>query len=1334
MLTEAWCDAKVNPGSVAAELAISRSTLHGWIGGRTVPSPERAPDFWALVRLLRRAPGASPRSDAAWEAALLAAQTEAQGAQHRQLPSNRRRLDPGLRFIGLHRAAPDVSTVEVRGRANERTVMNAFAQDSGPEAPSYLCWLADGPAGKTTLLADYVRRKPPADLDILTFFVSAAHGTDTRAEFEREIVDQIDALLGRSKSPGSPGSPVPRGTRRWSALFAEAAAKSARHGRNLLLVVDGLDDDVAWSDPAGTNGTPEPRTRPEAKQKGPVKAVRSTARGSIAGLLPAHPPPPMRVIVSLRRAVPLPGDVPEKRHPLRESSHLRTLLPVAGIARIRQPPPDGTALGEPVAGLLAVAGGGLRMTDLAELTGLSADHLDRLAHGPAGRALVTDDPVLRTYALADAPLVDAILADLAEPEVRRYTADLLAWSRTWRAAGWPDGTPPYPLTHQLRLLTDTAERAEFVLDLPRLRRLAHTAGPDVALAQLDAFEREINEAADVTSDADALATLVRLRGARSLLRPEYDADVPDGAAALFVRLGDRERARALARSAPTALARAVQLADVAVELALAGRSFGERTDLDAVVRETVEWLLRDRAHQGFPGAFRDPESYARLLCAAGTLARLNGPGVARPLFLAVLHDPAAGTAAVIEAAAALDAVKELRCRAETLSAGDPRARTAAVELYGLLPQVAPYLGRYAGDRIEAVCEELGDAEGLGAVDVLAAAASALSTLPAKRHGRAADQMHKALARMRQAIKALRDPVPPSDVLSEADRAHLRRELAGTLTRLAKAAADMDAKGDLGGIRRLMETLPEDLRVGVLDDPLLERAQWVLDTAEDDRARRNSGVAQAAAEKSEAERKAKRRAGDAERAAFTRQRMAHKARSARTPRPARTEPEDTQPPPPPRHTPAPRRPRPHRRSTGLLRPGDGPYPDRPEQPLLPLLLEADDQLAAGHLPRSRELLESALRSRHAVRPTNLPSLPESWTADLFQAMGAAGGWDEAEALAKILPGTPARARHLAALSLGCSLAGHDDPGARYARAAARLVPDAAAPDLANAVAQALAHAGDGPAATAMATGSTAAQRRHALTTVAAGLVRHRPEAAARAAGPLVEAVARRIDAGGSPLTLLSGLAALLLAFPDVRDPAPPLSDALRRTALQVADPSTAPQARTMAALALLARLGCLPDGAMDAVESAVHRWRHTLRPEPRLAAELALLAAVEGDTAAVRQHAETAPTPDDRARALGTAAAHLAGAHVALAVDSGAEQRVTRTCLVLARAAGDGRPPAEGTARRIALELSRDDAAWTRTIPLLPALAPGALGPLGAMGRDTYRPEEGAPGGGTAPRR
>ncbi|MFJ9263701.1 hypothetical protein ACIRP4_26020 [Streptomyces bacillaris] len=1247
-------------GELVEGLTVNSSTLRGWVGRGGVPSPEQERDFWSLIRKLRRASRYPTHSEAEWEAALRAAQSEAERARGGSAGADRRGLDSGARFVRPHRSAPETSAAEVQGREVERAEMNAFVRNSRADAPSYLCWYADAPVGKTTLLADYVRR-PPKGVDILNFFVSAPHGTDTRAEFEREITEQADGFLGR------PPSAAPRNVRGWKALYIQAATMSACHGRKLLLVVDGLDDDLAWSGTAAGSGTPGSGGGASTSRR-PLGTGTSPLRGSIAALLPARPPENMRIIVSLRRCDPLPDDVPPVRHPLREGRHLRTLVPVPGVVPVRQPMPPVDAFGGSVEGLLAVAGGGLGMRDLAELAGLPVERLDRLAQGPVGRALVIDEPVSRTYALADSRLVHAVREDLGEAGVRKHIRELLAWARRWHDLGWPEDTPPYPLAHQLRLLTGTAERAAYVFDMVRLRRLADTAGPEAALTQLEDFQEESEKrsgaAAGATPDSGLLATLVPLHAARSLLRQDIREDLP-GAASLFVRLGDVERARGLARSASTAVGRAVQLADVAVEMAYAKHV---DLDVDAVVREAAEWLFRDRVEAGFPGILRNPDAQERLLGATCTLAKLRGPGTARPLLRSVLQDPAAGTETLIRAAGMpyLKDDKELIDllieRAETLEAGGMRARAAAVDLWGALARATGFLGPCAGKHIEAICDDLGDAEGLEAVNVLATAASALCDLHHKRLKQARPLMRDALARMWKAVEALgvlahrpdsltSPPLQPSS--SEDDRTHrFPRDLDGTLARLVKAAADAGVRADLVEARRLKDTVSEVMRLDPLVNAPLERTRLALETAEAGGARPGGKAA-----------------------ADTRCQSPGKQRFT------------------------------HRRSAGL----PSPVPALPtDQPHLSLVQEAEDRRVEGDHQESRELLGAALRNRPVVQSSRLA---KDWTTELCQALGAVGETDEAEAFTRHLPNTRDRARHLAALSLGCSFAGDDASAARYAQEAARLVPAAATPELANAVAQALAHSGDEAAAASVVTGGSAARKRQALTAVAAGLVRPCPEGAARVAERVLEALVRGMEGGrqGSLLNLLPELAALLLAFPDVRRPDPRLSEALHRAALHVADPALPrPPAQSTAVLTLLATSGLLPDEDAYVIANATDRWRSSSPPGQESSAELILLGAVEGDTVAVRRHADLAGSGASNARLTGlrAAATHLAGVRVGLATDSRADDRVLRTCLALARASGRVIPD-ETTARHIARELLRAEA-WTFTIPLLPPLAPRAL--------------------------
>ncbi|MYT93664.1 hypothetical protein GTY40_21795 [Streptomyces sp. SID8359] len=1268
-------------GELVAGMTVNSETLRGWVarkGGPSpelgVPSPEQERDFWSLVRKLRRASRYPTHSEAEWEAALRAAQSEAKRARGESTDADRRGLHSGARFVRPHRSAPETSAAEVQGREAERAEMNAFVRNSRADAPSYLCWYADAPVGKTTLLADYVRR-PPKGVDILNFFVSAPHGTDTRAEFEREIVEQADGFLGRSPSA------APRNVRGWKALYIQAATMSARHGRRLLLVVDGLDDDLAWSGTPAGSGTPDAAVGTSTSRR-PLGTGTSPTGGSIAALLPARPPENMRIIASLRRRAPLPDDVPPVRHPLREGRHLRTLVPVPGVASVRRPMPSVDAFGGSVEGLLAVAGGGLGARDLAELAGLPAEFLDRLAQGPVGRALVIDEPVSRTYALADSRLVHAVREDLGEAGVRKHVRELLAWARGWHDLGWPENTPPYPLAHQLRLLTGTAERAAYVFDMARLRRLADTAGPEAALTQLDDFQEESESgsgvAAAATPDSDLLAMLVPLHAARSVLCQDIREDLP-GAASLFVRLGDVERARGLARSAASAVGRAVQLADVAVEMAYVKRVY---LDVDAVVREAAEWLLRDRVEAGFPGILRNPDAQERLLGATGTLAKLRGPGTARPLLRSLLQDPAAGTETLIRAAGMPylkddeELIDLLIERAETLEAGGMRARAAAVDLWGALARATGFLGPRAGQHIEAVCDDLGDAEGLEVVNVLATAASALCTLHHKRCTPARRLMRDALARMWKVVEASgvpdhrpgslsSPPLQPSS--SEDDRTHrFPSDLDGTLARLVKAAADAGVSADLVEVRRLKDTVSEAMCLASIVNAPLERTRLALETAEADPARQVSSSGKASA--------------------------------------------GTQSLPPSKQRTT------HHRSTAPPSPVPSLHTDQPHPSLV---AEAEDRRARGDHQGSRELLEAALRNRPVLQSSRLA---KQWTTDLCQALGVVGETTEAEAFTRNLPDTRDRARHLAALSLGCSFAGDDTSAARYAQEAARLVPAAAAPELANSIAQALAHSGDGAAASSMVAGGSAARKRQALTAVAAGLVRPSPEGAARVAERVLEALVRGMEGGrqGSLLNLLPELAALLLAFPDVRRPDPRLSEALHRAALHLADPALPRPVQSTALFALLARSGLLPDEDACVIANAADRWRSSSPSGEEHSAELILLAAVEGDTVAVRRHADLTGSGASNARlgGLRAAAAHLAGVRVGLATDSRADDRVLRTCLALVQASGRVIPD-EMTARYIARELLRSEA-WTFTIPLLPPLAPRALGRLCGIAVDMTR--------------
>ncbi|MCX0245006.1 hypothetical protein [Streptomyces drozdowiczii] len=1255
----------LNPDLALRELSkrtgVARSTLQGWMNGRSAPVTGDEDAFWSVVELLRETADQEGPTDAQWAEALRAAQGESAAGQAQQ------------RYVGVHRPAHEAPTTPPRDRTAERAVMNAFARETRAGAAAYLCWCADAPTGKTSLLADYVLRHRPDKVDILSYFVSSAHHTDTLAAFESEMARQVGTFLG--EHPVQP----PHGAAEWHRLFARAAAKSRREKRNLLLVVDGLDDDAAWP---------------------------GAAADSIAGLLPPAPPRGMRVLVSLRSCVRPPDDLPSA-HPLRDIAYRHVLGHVEGAAHDRQPRPDPTALGRSVAGMLAVSGGGLRTEDLADLVGVARDRLDRLFQGPAGRSLVLDDRVAGAYRLAGPQLEREVWEELGDAGVAQCTHQLVAWIQNWQAADWPTATPPFALAAPPVLFSALSARTAYVLDPARLHRLSEAAGVGAALDQLSFFE------ATFTGTSDDLAALVPLAAARDMVR-RGAREVPEGAPPLLARLGEVARARGHALSASDPIVRAVHLADLAVELALA-----KRPCADAVVREAAECLPRNRGAQTSSGGHPPIDVWARLLASAVEVHRAAGSRAAKPLLLAVVDGHGAGVGEIADAGRLLaefgdlDLVPALIARAETLSAGPPRAQAASVDIWAALARAKGVDSSLAGDRIEEICAEVERDDALGAVEVLAASASALVRFPAPRPRKAAVLVREAQALSSGFLSVARTGLP------DEEQARMRPVLKGALARLAHALADTKATpGDLRRLDQQLDSLPEPLSTGVLGELMAERGKWVIHRAEERLAHQERELAD-----KEAEREGQRRALKQERRRRQdRKNDRHKRAMDEWKAGGREGPVPVPDPAPKPHVPlppAPRRTPPHRRTWGLPTPTGDPR-DMPPHRLL--LQEAEDLLRAGNHEASRDLLDTALRAAPLLQTPTAPNAPGNqnpWTADLCQALGTIGAFDDATALVTRFAEPVDRARHLAALSVGSCLSGHDAAGAEYAHAARKLLPDDADPVLAARVNQALAYAGADSAALAPIKGGTSTQRRQAGGAVAVGLARHRPEEAARLAESLAAQLARRIAAPNrtGPFRVLPELAALLLAAPDVLAPDSPLRNSLHQAVREVTG-SPAPQhAPTMTVLALLGRLGVLSEETAETAETTVSRWRRSLRPGPGSAPEIALLAAVDGDTELAWRHAESLSTPAEQSLALGAVAAHLAGVEIPPTTDPQADDRTVRLCLALARAASRDTPSRPETARHTVHRLL-GTGGWTRAFPALPSTAPEALPHLTAIALHT----------------
>jgi hypothetical protein len=173
----------------------------------------------------------------------------------------------------------------------------------------YAWWRAEAWSGKSALMSWFVLHPPPG-VRIVSFFVTARMASQgDRPAFIDNVLEQLLALLGE----GMP-TYLCESTRdaHLLGLLASAAEACQRRGENLVLLVDGLDEDCGMD------------SGPDAH--------------SIAGLLPAEPPAGMRVVVAGRPNPPIPADVP-RHHPLRDETIVRALraseraIALAGIGK-----------------------------------------------------------------------------------------------------------------------------------------------------------------------------------------------------------------------------------------------------------------------------------------------------------------------------------------------------------------------------------------------------------------------------------------------------------------------------------------------------------------------------------------------------------------------------------------------------------------------------------------------------------------------------------------------------------------------------------------------------------------------------------------------------------------------------------------------------------------------------------------------------------------------------------------------------------------------------------------------------------------------------------------
>jgi hypothetical protein len=312
----------------------------------------------------------------------------------------------------------------------------------------------------------------------VSFFVtSRLPGQAGRGAFLNAMIEQVESLYpAMSRLPEMAEARV--GV--WWGALAMAGARASEIGRQLIVVVDGLDEDEAGAAP--TRG-----------------------QHSIASLLPRRPPVGVRFIITSRPEPGLPDDLPAD-HPLRACEpHQLRVSPVARNAEFeaRQELRNllaGDELSVDVVGYVAGAGGGLALDDLCSLTKAPPRKLDPILRGVFGRSLSTRaanprgraDPAARVYLFAHATLSVTAEKQLGF-ELSRYRQAVHDWVKSFADANWPASSPRYAIESYPSLLAATGDTTR-LYNLARDPRrhaflLTATGNEFAALAEIKAAQQ-----------------------------------------------------------------------------------------------------------------------------------------------------------------------------------------------------------------------------------------------------------------------------------------------------------------------------------------------------------------------------------------------------------------------------------------------------------------------------------------------------------------------------------------------------------------------------------------------------------------------------------------------------------------------------------------------------------------------------------------------------------------------------------------------------------------------------------------------------------------------------
>ncbi|MFI5700236.1 hypothetical protein ACIA78_09350 [Streptomyces xanthochromogenes] len=465
----------------------------------------------------------------------------------------------------VRRIAPD----ELIGREAELAELEAFC--TAESGPTYAWWRADAWAGKTALMSWFALH-PPSGVRVVPFFVTARLGAQNDVvAFVDVVLEQLAELTGEALPAFLPATVR---AAHLLALYERSARICAERRERLVLLVDGLDEDRGV------------HTGPDAH--------------SIAGLLPDDTTMGVRVLVAGRLNPPLPADV-APAHPLRSQDVVR-LLSASPSARVVRHEAErelkgflgASELHRALLGLVVAAGGGLTTADLATLTDATPYEVMDLLRSNAGRTFLlrrpqtgSEDARYRLVLLGHEELQRQAVEMLGPGALEAYREVLHGWFADHRDQGWPASTPEYLLRGYFQMLRMRRDADRMLLcaedDARHLRMRELTGGDVEAVEQIRATE-------DLLGDgrADQLLSLLRLAMKRAALT-ERIARTLAPAPAVWVSLGDEERARRTALALPDPEARAAALIDIVDELG-ASEEVTTRSLADA---EEAAWKTAD---------------------------------------------------------------------------------------------------------------------------------------------------------------------------------------------------------------------------------------------------------------------------------------------------------------------------------------------------------------------------------------------------------------------------------------------------------------------------------------------------------------------------------------------------------------------------------------------------------------------------------------------------------------------------------------------------------------------------------------------------------------------